>query len=71
VLTIDNRSAIPGEVRLNIGLDLPQNLPRVNLLSSDRSVADESGKHCCLLEPYVYRCYRVGGLDYLLKRSDR
>jgi maltose alpha-D-glucosyltransferase/alpha-amylase len=23
-----------------------------------------------VLEPYGYRWYRVGGLDYLLKRSD-
>jgi len=23
-----------------------------------------------MLEPYGYRWYRVGGLDYLLKRSD-
>ena len=26
--------------------------------------------HASLLEPYGYRWYRVGGLDYLLKRSD-
>ena len=29
-----------------------------------------SGKHRILLEPYGYRWYRVGGLDYLLKRSE-
>jgi maltose alpha-D-glucosyltransferase/alpha-amylase len=23
-----------------------------------------------VLEPYAYRWFRVGGLDYLLKRSD-
>ena len=28
------------------------------------------GKHTLLLEGYGYRWYRVGGLDYLLKRSD-
>ena len=27
------------------------------------------GRHCMLLEPYGYRWFRVGGLDYLLKRS--
>lgn len=42
----------------------------VNLLSGDHSEADPSGRHCILLERYGYRWYRVGGLDYLLKRSD-
>ncbi len=28
------------------------------------------GRHRLLLEGYGYRWYRVGGLDYLLKRSD-
>ena len=32
--------------------------------------ADESGKHRVVLEGYAYRWYRVGGLDYLLKRTD-
>jgi maltose alpha-D-glucosyltransferase/alpha-amylase len=27
-------------------------------------------KHHLLLEAYGYRWYRVGGLDYLLKRSE-
>jgi maltose alpha-D-glucosyltransferase/alpha-amylase len=28
------------------------------------------GRHTLLLEPYGYRWYRVGGLDYLLRRSE-
>ena len=32
--------------------------------------ADARGRHTLVLEPYGYRWYRVGGLDYLLKRSD-
>ena len=32
--------------------------------------ADERGRHSLMLEGYGYRWYRVGGLDYLLKRSD-
>ena len=31
---------------------------------------DDDGKHHLMLEAYGYRWYRVGGLDYLLKRSD-
>ena len=42
----------------------------VNLLSQDHSPADERGRHCILLEPYGYRWFRVGGLDYILRRSD-
>jgi hypothetical protein len=42
----------------------------VNLLSEDHSQANERGKHTLMLEAYAYRWYRVGGLDYLLKRSD-
>lgn len=41
-----------------------------NLLSDDHSDADENGRHCIVLEPYGYRWFRVGGLDYLLRRSD-
>ena len=33
-------------------------------------VARPDGKHHLLLEAYGYRWYRVGGLDYLLKRSE-
>jgi maltose alpha-D-glucosyltransferase/alpha-amylase len=42
----------------------------VKLLTEDHSQANERGKHTLLLEAYGYRWYRVGGLDYLLKRSD-
>ena len=42
----------------------------VNLLSDNHSEPDERGRHCILLEPYGYRWYRVGGLDYLLRRTE-
>jgi maltose alpha-D-glucosyltransferase/alpha-amylase len=42
----------------------------VNLLTEDHSRADAKGRHCVLLEGYGYRWYRVGGLDYLLVRSE-
>lgn len=41
----------------------------VNLLGRDHSEAAEDGRHCVLLEPYGYRWFRVGDLDYLLYRS--
>ncbi|MFL5180661.1 MAG: trehalose synthase, partial [Microvirga sp.] len=41
-----------------------------NLLSDDHSWVGQDGKHRLVLEGYGYRWYRVGGLDYLLKRSE-
>ena len=51
----------------------PKNNPDktlINILSSDHSYAAEDGKHHILMEPYGYRWFRVGGLGYLLQRSD-
>ena len=42
----------------------------VNLLAEDHSRANDSGKHRIMLEGYGYRWYRIGGLDYLLRRTD-
>jgi maltose alpha-D-glucosyltransferase/alpha-amylase len=70
VLILHNLSAIPREIRLKasvIGEDADR---LVNLLSNDHSLAGESGQHRILLEPYGYRWYRIGGLDYLLKRVE-
>jgi maltose alpha-D-glucosyltransferase/alpha-amylase len=70
VLIMHNLSSIPREIRLDTAA-IGENSERlVNLLSSDHSCADESGEHRILFEPYGYRWYRVGGLDYLLKRTD-
>ena len=41
----------------------------VNLLAEDHSEPQEDGRHTVLLEAYGYRWYRIGALDYLLKRS--
>jgi len=40
-----------------------------NLLAEDHSHAGNDDEHCILLEPYGYRWFRVGGLDYLLRRT--
>jgi maltose alpha-D-glucosyltransferase/alpha-amylase len=53
---------------LNGQVDEPSVL--VNLLTEDHSHPETDSRHCILLEPYGYRWFRVGGLDYLLKRSD-
>jgi maltose alpha-D-glucosyltransferase/alpha-amylase len=39
-------------------------------LSDDHSRTDKHGRHRLIVEGYGYRWYRVGGLDYLLRRSE-
>jgi maltose alpha-D-glucosyltransferase / alpha-amylase len=67
VVVVHNLTGVPREICLDVGVDSSSCL--VNLLSGENSMADASGKHCLLLEPYGYRWFRVGGLDYILKRS--
>jgi maltose alpha-D-glucosyltransferase / alpha-amylase len=70
VLFVHNLDAIPREVGFSTGLRGNEGRLLINLLTEDHSRAGEDGKHHLLLEAYGYRWYRVGGLDYLLKRSD-
>jgi maltose alpha-D-glucosyltransferase/alpha-amylase len=70
VLFLHNLDARPREISFSAGLKDDQGKLLVNLLTDDHSRAGERGRHEVLLEPYGYRWYRVGGLDYLLKRSE-
>ncbi len=70
VVVVHNLSANPCEIRLSVGLTGQEGLRLVNLLSTDHSVSDDSGKHRILLEPYGYRWYRAGNLKDLLKQTD-
>jgi maltose alpha-D-glucosyltransferase/alpha-amylase len=70
VLFVHNLSATPREVKLATGLPGKERDLLVNLLTDDHSHADSAGLHCLMLEAYAWRWYRVGGLDYLLKRSE-
>lgn len=69
VIFLHNLSAEPIEVRLRTGSRKNGDESLINLLSDEHSAATKRGVHCIMLEPYGYRWYRVGGLDYLLKRS--
>src|SRR5260370_15002928 len=60
----------PGEILVDPGVNNAQGKLLVNLLAEDHSRANESGKHRIILEGYGCRWYRVGGLDYLLRRTD-
>ncbi|MFZ1968926.1 MAG: alpha-amylase family protein [Bradyrhizobium sp.] len=70
VLFVHNLDEQPREVSFATGLPGETGKLLVNLLAEDHSRANDDGKHNLLLEGYGYRWYRVGGLDYLLKRSD-
>jgi maltose alpha-D-glucosyltransferase / alpha-amylase len=69
VLFLHNLASIPREVQFSVGLDGPDQT-LANLLSEDHSQPDKRGGHRILVEAYGYRWYRVGGLDYLLKRTE-
>lgn len=70
VLFVHNLAPTPREVAFSSGIAGENGRVLVNLLSEDHSRADADGKHRVMLEAYGYRWYRVGGLDYLLIRSD-
>jgi maltose alpha-D-glucosyltransferase/alpha-amylase len=70
VLFLHNFAHDPCEVEFSAGLKDERGNLLVNLLGPDHSRAAENGKHKVCLEGYGYRWYRVGGLDYLLKRSE-
>jgi len=70
VLFVHNLDEKPREISFASGIPGDAGKLLVNLLSEDHSRANGSGRHKLMLEGYGYRWYRVGGLDYLLKRSD-
>jgi maltose alpha-D-glucosyltransferase/alpha-amylase len=67
VLFLHNFADEPREIVFSIGVKGTDDL--INLLASDHSKS-QKGKHRVCLDAYGYRWYRVGGLDYLLKRSE-
>ena len=72
VLFIHNLNSKPREIAFSTGL-IGENADGrllVNLLSEDHSRSDKQGRHRMVIEGYGYRWYRVGGLDYLLRRSE-
>jgi maltose alpha-D-glucosyltransferase / alpha-amylase len=69
VVCVHNLSAEPREVRFAIDGVEKEKCTLVNLLTEEHSNPEDGNRHCILIEPYGYRWFRVGGLDYLLKRS--
>ena len=70
VICVHNLCPEPREVRFTVRVPDEESRTLVNLLTEDHSYPGKSGRHCILLEPYGYRWFRVGGLDYLLKRTE-
>jgi len=73
VLLVHNLDAKPHEVSFSVGLDgdnTEHGKLLINLLAEDHSRAGEDDKHRIVIEAYGYRWYRVGGLDYLLRRTE-
>ncbi|MBP0445067.1 alpha-amylase family protein [Roseomonas sp. SSH11] len=70
VLFLHNLSPEPREVHFTPGVEGSHDSLLVNLLSEEHSKPDDKGCHTVLMEPYGYRWFRVGGLDYLLRRSE-
>jgi maltose alpha-D-glucosyltransferase / alpha-amylase len=70
VLFVHNLDEEPREISFSTGLPGDGGRHLINLLAEDHSEANGRGQHRLVLEPYGYRWFRVGGLDYLLKRSD-
>ncbi|TBA42886.1 trehalose synthase [Rhizobium ruizarguesonis] len=69
VLILHNLHAQPAEVTFDpdIGEDGRQ---LIDIADGASSKADEKGFHTVMLHAYGYRWYRVGGLDYLLRRKE-
>jgi maltose alpha-D-glucosyltransferase/alpha-amylase len=70
VVFLHNLDKTPREIAFSTGSHSDAGEMLVNLLSEEHSRADDSGRHHVLLEAYGYRWYRLGGLDYLLKRTE-
>jgi maltose alpha-D-glucosyltransferase/alpha-amylase len=69
-LFVHNLDSKPREIWLSAGVDDERGKRLIDLLAHNHCEADEKGRHHLLLQAYDYRWYRVGGLDYLLERSD-
>jgi len=70
VLFIHNFDAKPHEIAFDAGGEGEHGDVLVNLLGTEHSKVAEDGKHHLVIEGYGYRWFRVGGLDYLLRRTD-
>jgi maltose alpha-D-glucosyltransferase / alpha-amylase len=69
VLIVHNLNENPVEVTIDPGLKDGGDL-LIDIADGTDSRADAAGRHCLYLDGYAYKWFRVGGLDYLLKRTE-
>jgi maltose alpha-D-glucosyltransferase/alpha-amylase len=70
VLFVHNFDPEPHEIAFATGVQGEHGDLLVNLLGTEHSKPGDDGKHHLVIEGWGYRWYRVGGLDYLLRRRD-
>ncbi|WP_022719582.1 alpha-amylase family protein [Rhodopseudomonas sp. B29] len=70
VLLLHNLDEQPRELTFSVGLAGDSGDTLIDVLGDQHSQAGKRHRHTVMLEGYGYRWYRVGGLDYLLKRSE-
>ncbi|MCJ9752947.1 alpha-amylase family glycosyl hydrolase [Neorhizobium sp. BETTINA12A] len=69
VLIVHNLNSKPVEVTFVVGIGEHGDL-LIDIADGGNSEADANGRHRLLLDAYAYRWFRVGGLDYLLRRKE-
>ncbi|CDZ34822.1 Maltose alpha-D-glucosyltransferase [Neorhizobium galegae bv. officinalis] len=69
VLIVHNLHSRPVEVTFVVGIGEHGDL-LIDIADGGNSEADANGRHRLLLDAYASRWFRVGGLDYLLRRKE-
>jgi maltose alpha-D-glucosyltransferase/alpha-amylase len=67
LVIVHNFDTKPHELRVRPGVEGGERL--VSLLAEEESAADEEGVHGLVLDAFGYNWYRVGGLNYALRRE--
>jgi maltose alpha-D-glucosyltransferase/alpha-amylase len=67
LLVVHNFDTKPHALELRAGVENGGRL--VNLLQEEESCADENGVHHIVLDAFGYHWYRVGGLNYAIRRE--
>jgi maltose alpha-D-glucosyltransferase/alpha-amylase len=67
LLVVHNFDTKPHELRIRVGVEGGERL--VSLLAEAESAADEKGVHRVVIDAFGYDWYRVGGLNYALRRE--
>ncbi len=70
VVCVHNLVSEPQEIRFRLRTKNACEYEQLTNLLSDDHCLPNKGHYCIVLEPYGYRWFRVGGLEYLLRRSE-